>query len=58
MKEKLAKVIFIILPFLYVLLVVIPFGYDLFSGSEVSCEKICLFLVVLVIAIVANVVSH
>lgn len=58
MKKKLAKVTFVILPFLYVLLVVIPFGYDLFNGSKVSSEKICLFLVVLVIAIVANVVSH
>lgn len=58
MREKLAKAIFVILPFLYVLLVVIPFGYDLFNGSEASSEKICLFLVVLVIAIVANVVSH
>lgn len=58
MKEKLAKVIFVILPFLYVLIAVIPFGYDLFYGSEISIEKIYLFLVVLVIAIVANVVSH
>lgn len=58
MKEKSAKVIFVILPFLYVLLVVIPFGYDLFNGSEVSLGKICLFLVFLVIAIVANVVSY
>lgn len=58
MKEKLVKTIFIILPFLYVLLVVIPFGYDLFYGSEVSRGKIYLFLIVLMIAIVANVVSH
>lgn len=58
MKEKIAKVIFVILPFLYVLIAVIPFGYDLFYGSNVSTEKIYLFLTVLVIAIVANVVSH
>jgi hypothetical protein len=58
MKEKLAKVIFAILPFLYVLIAVIPFGYDLFNGSEVSAKKIGLFIVVLVIAIVAHVTSH
>lgn len=58
MKEKLAKAIFIILPFLYVFLVIIPFGYDLFHDSEITSEKIGLLIVVLVIAIVANVVSH
>lgn len=58
MKEKLAKAIFIILPFLYVFLVIIPFGYDLFNDSKITSEKIGLFIVVLVIAIFANVVSH
>lgn len=58
MKDKLAKVIFMILPFFYVLLVVIPFGYDLFKETEIFSGKICLFLVVLVIAIIANVLSY
>ncbi len=58
MKKKFAKVIFVILPFLYVLIAVIPFGYDLFYGSDISTGKIYLFLVVLVVALVANVVSH
>lgn len=48
----------ILLPFLYVLLVVIPFGFDLFFEKDISCEKTCLFVVFLAIAIVANVVSH
>lgn len=42
----------------YVLLVVISFGYDLFNETEISSGKISLFFVVLVIAIVANVLSH
>ena len=48
----------ILLPFLYVLLVAIPFGFDLFFEKDISCEKTCLFVVFLAIAIIANVVSH
>lgn len=48
----------ILLPFLYVLLVAIPFAFDLFFEKEISKEKTCLFFVFLAVAIIANVVSH
>ncbi len=55
MKEKFIN---LILPFLYVLLVAIPFGFDLFFEKEISREKLWMFLAFLAIASCAYVVSN